>query len=96
MRSSDSRTLRWTVYLTAAEFRLLELMRNQLSEGWGPLSRAQLLVLLAEQGLHEDLGPNVLDAWRQVEKEMRWTDDHSCRGGRGARINLNPGHRTKA
>lgn len=68
MRSSDSRTLRWTVHLTANEFRLLELMRNQLGEGWGPLSRAQLLMLLAERGIHEDLGPRVLEAWQQVEK----------------------------
>ena len=96
MRSADSRTFRWTVYLTAAEFRLLELMRNQLGEGWGPLSRAQLLMLFAEQGLHEDLGPSVLEAWRQVEKEMRWTEDHSYQGGRGARINLNPGRRSNA
>ena len=94
MRSSDSRTIRWTVYLTAAKFRLLELMRNQMGEGWRPLSRAQLLMLFAEQGLHDDLGPSVLEAWRQVEKEMRWTEDHSYQGGRGARINLNPTRRS--
>jgi len=96
MRSSDSRTFRWTVYLTAAEFRLLELMRNQMGEGWGPLSRAQLLMVFAEQGLHEDLGPSVFEAWSQVQKEMRWTEDHSYYGGRGTRINLNPGRRSNA
>jgi len=91
MRSSDSRTLRWTVHLTANEFRLLELMRNQLGEGWGPLSRTQFLMLLAQQRLDDDLGPRVREVWQQVEKEMHWTDDHTSRGGRGARVNLNPG-----
>lgn len=91
MRSSDSRPLRWTAHLTSAEFRFLETLREQLGEWRGPLSRAQLLLLLAEQRLDDDLGPRVLEAWRQVEKEMHWTDDHSSRGGRGARVNLNPG-----
>lgn len=91
MRSSDSRTLRWTVHLTTNEFRFLEMMRDQLGGSWAPLSRAELLMLLAEQRLDDDLGPHVLEAWQRVEKEMRWTEDHRSRGGRGARVNLNPG-----
>ncbi len=88
MRSSDSRTLRWTVHLTAKEFRFLEMLREQLGEWRGPLSRAQLLLVLAEHRLDDDLGPHVLQAWQQVEKELYWTDDHSSRGGRRARVNL--------
>ncbi len=88
-RSSDSRTLRWTVHLTAKEFRFLEMLREQLGEAWGLLSCAQLLMALAEHRLDDALGPDVLQAWQQVEKEMYWTDDHSSRGGRRARVNMN-------
>lgn len=93
MRSSDSRTLRWTVHLTAKEYRFLEMLREQLGEGRGPLSRAQLLLVLAEQRLDDDLGPHVLQAWQQVDKELYWTDDHGSRGGRRARVNLKPDRR---
>lgn len=89
MRSSDSRTLRWTVHLTAQEYELLELLRAD----WGrlqPLSRATMLMLLAEQAVSTDnpVTPRVSAAWLHVQRELEVTNDHSGRGGRDAKVSL--------
>jgi hypothetical protein len=94
MRSSDSRTLRWTVHLTAREYELLELLRAD----WGslhPLSRAAMLMLLVEQAVSTDdpVTPRVSAAWLQVQRELNFTNDHSGRGGRDAKVSL-PGPAT--
>lgn len=91
MRSTDSRTLRWTVHLTAQEFALLEAVRSQ----WRGQSRAQLLIDLVEWVITDDsweLAANrpVIEAWQGVQEELKWTDDHTARGGRQPRINLHP------
>lgn len=89
MRSSDSRTLRWTVHLTAREYELLELLRAD----WGnfqPLSRAALLMAMAEHIMTSDEppAPRVLDAWQRVAKELYFTNDHGGRGGRDPKLSL--------
>ena len=40
MRSSDSRSLRWTVHVTPLEFELLELLREEYGACCDPFSRA--------------------------------------------------------
>ena len=89
MRSSDSRTLRWTVHLTAREYELLELLRADWG-GFRPLSRAALLMAMVEHVTTSDdpPAPRVLEAWQRVEKELYFTNDHSGRGGRDAKLSV--------
>ena len=90
MRSDDSRTVRWTVHLTAKEFNLLEVLRSDWKEPGvrlGPVqSRAELLLALVEWLMFDDPNvkalPRVAGAYEQVQRELRWTDYHTERGGR--------------
>lgn len=90
LRSDDSRTVRWTVHLTAKEFNLLELLRSDWKESGGlpaPVkSRAELLLTLVDWLMFDDPKvaalPRVAEAYEQVQRELRLTDYHTDRGGR--------------
>lgn len=96
MRSDDSRTVRWTVHLTAKEFSLLEVLRSDWQgQGVRPgsvQSRAELLLGLVEWLMYDDPKvaalPRVAQAYEQVQRELQWTDYHTERGGRKPRARL--------
>lgn len=88
MRSSDSRSLRWTVHVTPLEFELLELLREEYGAYGEPFSRAALLMALVDQAVDESLGPDVFKAWQRVQHELRCTDHHTAFGGRPPRVTL--------
>lgn len=99
MRSDDSRTKRWTVYITSKEFEMLETLRQTwrgrgVRLSWEGQSRAELLVSLVQALLADDALavtiPTVVAAYEQVEAELWQTGDHIDRGGRGPRISPLP------
>lgn len=88
MPSPDSRTIRWTVHLSAQEYHFLELLRCNWDESFNTLSRAALIMALAERTGGESFTPAVQEAWQHVERELRRTNDHVGYGGRPPKVNL--------
>ena len=89
MRSADSRTVRWTVHLTAKEFELLEIVRTdwkgRAARRRQVQSRAELLLSLMTWLIEDEPEvaalPRVTEAWRQVSQELWNCGDHMERGG---------------
>lgn len=99
MRSDDSRTRRWTVYITNKEFQMLEILRQTwrgrgVRSSWQGQSRAELLVSLVQALLADDAlavsMPTVVGAYEQVEQELWRAGDHVERGGGAPRISPPP------
>ena len=89
-RSDDSRTLRWTVHVTAKEFQVLEVLRSAWGSLGTPLSRADLLMDLVQWVTDDsdpdaERNPGVVGAVDAMKRE-RWLADHGSRGGRRPKV----------